>query len=45
MTHSRAVSLLLAPDNATVIRSVNEISDQAVTALSLGRPMREPRDW
>jgi hypothetical protein len=34
MTRSHDVSLLLAPDNAAVIRSVDEISDKAVTALS-----------
>jgi hypothetical protein len=37
MTHSDVVSLSPAPDKATVIRCVDEISDQAVAALPLGR--------
>jgi hypothetical protein len=37
MTHSDVVSLSLAPDKATVIRWVDEISDQAVAGLPLGR--------
>jgi hypothetical protein len=37
MTHSDVVSLSFAPDKATVIRCVDEISDQAVAGLPLGR--------